>query len=312
MLTANRIFYFLLLNIAILFATNFALAETIENLEAKNYINDYANIIDDNVEKLLNYQLYEYEASTTHQISVFTVNDLSRDYIEHFSIKLAEKIKLGTKKNDNGVLLLISKNDKQVRIEVGYGLEGVLTDRVSAKIISQDIVPNFKNGNYTAGVKLATEDLMRIASDEVYAKDFMKKNRIDMLMNFFATYFIFFFFFGIILFQWLSSVLGRSKSWWLGGLLGAIVGAVIVFFLGVVVIYVALAFILTLLGLIFDYFVSKNYKQSLISHTSPKWWSGGSWGPGSPGSNWTGSNSNSSFGGGSGGSFGGGGSSGSW
>ncbi len=303
-------FCFLVLSIAILFSVNFASAETIENLEAKNYINDYANIIDDNIEKLLNYQLYEYEASTTHQISVFTVNDLSGDYIEHFSIKLAEKIKLGTKKNDNGVLLLISKNDRQMRIEVGYGLEGVLTDRVSAKIISQDLVPNFKTGNYTLGIKLATGDLMRVASDEVYAKDFMKKNRMDMIMNFFATYFIFIFFFGIILFQWLSSVLGRSKSWWLGGLLGAIVGGSIVFFFGVVVIYVALAFILTLLGLIFDYFVSKNYKQSLASHTSPDWWSGGSWGPGAAGSSWQ--NSNSSFGGGSGGSFGGGGSSGSW
>lgn len=311
MKTSSKKFSFLFLNIAILFATNFTLAETIENLEAKNYINDYANIIDDNIEKLLNYQLYEYEASTTHQISVFTINDMSGDYIEHFSIKLAEKIKLGTKKNDNGVLVLISKNDRQMRIEVGYGLEGVLTDRVSAKIISQDLAPNFKIGDYNTGVKLATGDIMRIASDEVYAKEFVKKSRMSILMNFFATYFVFIFFFGIILFQWLSSVLGRSKSWWLGGLLGAIVGAVIVFFLGVVVVYVALAFLLTLLGLIFDYFVSKNYKQSLASHTTPNWWSGGSWGPGSS-SSWSGSSSNSSFGGGSGGSFGGGGSSGSW
>ncbi len=312
MLAVSRIFSFLILNIALLFATNFASAEMIENLEAKNYINDYANIIDDDIEKLLNYQLYEYEASTTHQISVFTVNDLSRDYIEHFSIKLAEKIKLGTKKNDNGVLLLISKNDRQIRIEVGYGLEGVLTDRVSAKIISQDLVPNFKSGNYTLGVKLATEDLMRVASDEVYAKEFMKKSPVDMIINFFATYFIFIFFFGIILFQWLSSVLGRTKSWWLGGLLGAIVGAVILFLFGAVILYFAVALTLTLLGLIFDYFVSKNYKQSLSSHVTPDWWSGGSWGPGSSGSGWSDSDRNSSFGGGSGGSFGGGGSSGSW
>lgn len=283
-------------------------AESIDELEAKNYINDYANIIDEETEKLLNYKLYEYEASTTHQISVFTVNNINGDYIEHFSIKLAEKTKLGTKKNDNGVLMLISKDDRQVRIEVGYGLEGVVTDGVSSKIIKDNLIPSFKRGDYGEGVKEAVENIMRIANDEIFAKEFVKKSRMSIFLEFFVTNFVFIFFFGIILFQWLSSVLGRTKSWWLGGLIGAIIGAAIIFFFGIVVIYVSLAFILTLLGLIFDYFVSKNYKESLASKKDPEWWSGGSWGPGTT---YSSSNSGSSWGGG-GGSFGGGGSSGSW
>lgn len=310
MLAPSQKFSFIFLNIAILFAVNFVSAESIENIQAKNYINDYANIIDQPTEDLLNFKLYEFEASTTHQISVFTVNDLDGDYIEHYSIKLTEKVKLGTKKNDNGILLLISKNDRQMRIEVGYGLESVVTDGVSNKIIKTALTPNFKNGEYSLGIKIATEDLMRIASGEVYAKDFLKESKMNVFINFFAQYFIFIFFFGIVIFQWLSSVLGRTKSWWLGGVLGAVVGGVVIFIFGAVILYFVISFVLVLIGLLFDYLVSKNYKQSLISHISPNWWSGGSWGPGSSG--YSSSSRSGGWGGGSGGSFGGGGSSGSW
>jgi uncharacterized protein len=310
MLAFSRKVSFIFLNIAILFAVNFALAESIDDIQAKNYINDYANIIDQPTEDLLNFKLYEYEASTTHQISVFTVNDLDGDYIEHYSIKLAEKVKLGTKKNDNGILLLISKNDRQMRIEVGYGLEAVVTDGVSSKIIKTALTPNFKNGEYSLGVKIATEDLMRIASGEVYVGDFMKESKMSIFLNFFAKYFIFIFFSVVILSQWLGSVLGRTKSWWLGGVLGAIVGGVVIFIFGAIILYFVIAFVLVLIGLLFDYLVSKNYKQSLASHTDPDWWSGGSWGPGSSG--YSSSSRSGGWGGGSGGSFGGGGSSGSW
>jgi len=281
---------------------NFVSAEKIEDLEAKNYINDYANIIDDNVEQKLNQELYDYEASTTNQLSVFTVNDIDGDYIEHFSIKLAEKIKLGTEKQDNGILILISKNDRKMRIEVGYGLEPVITDGISTKIINEILTPNFKKGDYTTGVDLAVGEIIKIASDTKYAEEFSKTSSSKFSVDF-SSFFILLIF---ILLSWFASVLARTKSWWLGGVIGAVIGIVLLLIAGFSLVTFVISVVLSLFGFLFDFLVSKDYKQSVISGTSPVWWSGGSWGPGS------GSSSNSSFGGGGGGSFGGGGSSGSW
>lgn len=93
-------------------------AEKIENLTIDRYVNDYAQVIDDPIELTLNNQLAQFATVHGHQILVITVNDLDGDYIEHYSIKLAEKVKAGNAKYDNGLILLLSKNDRAIRIEV--------------------------------------------------------------------------------------------------------------------------------------------------------------------------------------------------
>ena len=291
-----------------------ARAEKIEDLNFDKYntkyISDYANIIDDNVETELNTKLYNFFASTTHQIVVVTVNNMNGDYIEHYSIKLAEKIKAGGEKNDNGVILLIVKDERQMRIEVGYGLEGSLTDGKSSNIIKNIITPEFKNENYTQGIKNGTEEIIRITNEESYAKTLDKKSKVNNLflkiMNKIPLeflIFILFVVFGII--QWIISILARTKSWWLGGVFGLIISTVIYFLL-----FTSLfVFLITIFGFIFDYFISKNYIEHAkkIKDGPPSWWAGGpSFGGGS---GWSSSSGDFSSGGGS---FGGGGSSGSW
>ncbi|MFX8652960.1 TPM domain-containing protein, partial [Acinetobacter baumannii] len=92
-----------------------------------------------------------FEQKTSNQVVVASFNHLQGDSLESFSVHLAQAWKIGSKQHDNGVLLLIIKDSHQIRIEVGYGLEGVLTDALSSVIIQNDIVPAFKQGHYDEG-----------------------------------------------------------------------------------------------------------------------------------------------------------------
>ena len=288
-------------------------AEKIEDLKVNKYINDFANIIEDNTELELENNLREFFASTTHQIVVVTVNNIDGDYIENYSIKLAEKIKAGSEKNDNGVVLLIAKDDKQMRLEVGYGLEGVLTDSRSSYITNNIIKPEFKNGNYTAGIKNGVAEIIKVTSQENYGKDIDEKSKnspnilLKILSKFPPEVFLIIFFLGFGAIQWFISVLGRTKSWWLGGIIGFIISAILFY----LVIQSLFMFLITLFGFLFDYFISKNYKEhsQRLKDGPPDWWAGGSAFGG--GSGWSGSSSGGGFSGGGGG-FGGGGSSSSW
>lgn len=114
---------------------------------------DLANMIDSETEAKLAAFLKQHEEETTDQIVVLTVPDLNGEILEEYSLKVAETWQLGQKGKDNGVLFLISKNDRLLRIEVGYGLEGVLTDAHSSRIIRNVVVPRFKEGEFSQGIK---------------------------------------------------------------------------------------------------------------------------------------------------------------
>lgn len=285
-------------------------AEKLEDLNVNKYVNDFANIIEDNAELELENQLRAFFASTTHQLVVVTVNNMADDYLENYTIKLAEKIKAGGEKNDNGVILFVAKDEKKVRVEVGKGLEAVLTDAKSSRVIRNIITPEFKKGDYTTGIKNGTEELMKITSDENYSVSADEKSNTNLFLKIFSKFppeiFFIIFFFGFGIVQWIVSILGRTKSWWLGGLIGLIVSGILFYF----IIQSLFIFLITIFGFIFDYFISKNYKEHAqkLKDGPPDWWAGGSTFGG--GGGW----SNSSGGGfsGGGGSFGGGGASGSW
>lgn len=114
-------------------------------------VNDYAGMISAPVKADLEAKLKAFETAESTQIVILTVPSLNGDPIEDFSIKVAETWKIGQKGKDNGVLLIVSKDDHKVRIEVGYGLEGKLTDLVSGRITRDEIVPSFKTGKFDEG-----------------------------------------------------------------------------------------------------------------------------------------------------------------
>jgi uncharacterized protein len=117
------------------------------------YVVDLAGIIDDATENRLNGYLQELEQKTTAQEVILTIPSLEGASIEDFSITIAhDKWKLGQKGKDNGVLLLISLNDRKYRIEVGYGLEGLLPDSLVGSLGRDLLVPYFKKGDYSTGI----------------------------------------------------------------------------------------------------------------------------------------------------------------
>lgn len=123
-------------------------------------VNDYAGILSPATVQHLSQLLKEHEDSTSNQVVVLTVTSLEGDVLEEYSIRVVENWKLGQKGKDNGVLLLVARDDRKVRIEVGRGLEGDLTDATCGAIIRREIIPRFKQGDYDAGVTGGVEAVL--------------------------------------------------------------------------------------------------------------------------------------------------------
>jgi uncharacterized protein len=118
-----------------------------------NHVVDLAGIINPNVESNLNQYLLELEQKTTAQMVILTIKSLEGESLEDFSLTVAhDRWKLGQKGKDNGVLLLVSLQDRKYRFEVGYGLEGALPDSLVGTIGRQFMVPYFKKGDYSTGI----------------------------------------------------------------------------------------------------------------------------------------------------------------
>jgi uncharacterized protein len=141
-------------------------------------VHDEAKVLSASVVDQLEMQLKEYEDSTTNQIAILIISSLDGDVLEDYSLRVAEKWQLGSKKNDNGVLLLIAVDDHKMRIEVGQGLEGVLTDAHSNRIIRNEMAPNFRRGDYDAGVKAAVNSMIKAIGGEYSAADPVEENTL--------------------------------------------------------------------------------------------------------------------------------------
>lgn len=118
----------------------------------RGHVNDYAGILSPDAVQQLESELTDFERTDSTQIVVLTVPSLEGQVIEEYSIRVVEAWQLGQKGKDNGALLLVSKNDRKIRIEVGRGLEGKLTDLVSGRIIRNEITPAFKRGDFDGGI----------------------------------------------------------------------------------------------------------------------------------------------------------------
>lgn len=135
-------------------------ALALEVPKLKGYVNDYANIIPDAAEARLEKKLSDYESTTGRQYAVLTIESLEGEDLEGFSIRTVETWKLGQKKENNGLLLLVVPGDRKVRIEVGYGLEGEITDVRASRVIREILTPAFKQEDYAGGIERALDSLM--------------------------------------------------------------------------------------------------------------------------------------------------------
>ncbi len=143
---------------------------------------DNAQILDKNTISSLEKILQNQEKNSTNQIVVATIKSLHGYSVEEFSLNLARKWKLGQKDKNNGVLLLVAPNEKKIRIEVGYGLEGALTDKISHEIITYTIAPYFKKGDFNSGILNGTKDIIKATNLEFKSKTDFQDIDIESLM----------------------------------------------------------------------------------------------------------------------------------
>jgi uncharacterized protein len=129
-------------------------------------INDYAQLLSRDTARTLENQLEQFEKQTGHQVALLTVPSLDGEDIEGFSIRVAESWKIGQKGFDNGVIFIVAPKERQLRLEVGYGLEGVLPDAVASRIIREIVVPQFRQNDYQGGISSGLDAVLKTIRGE--------------------------------------------------------------------------------------------------------------------------------------------------
>lgn len=161
--------------------------------------------------------LRAFEQRKGSQIAVLIVSGTQPEAIEQYAIRVAEQWKIGRGKIDDGAILVVAKDERALRIEVGYGLEGALNDAASRRIIDEQIVPRFRAGDFDGGIRAGTDAMMRVIDGEPLpqpqAASVAEDNPLAMLpLLFFAA---------LMLGGVLRAILGRGKgALAAGGLLG--------------------------------------------------------------------------------------------
>ncbi len=262
----------------------------------KGRVNDYAAVISPETENKLEETLSALESSDSTQVVVLTIPSLEGEVLEQFSIKVAEEWKIGQRNKDNGAVLIISKNDRKIRIEVGRGLEGKLTDLLSGRIIQYEIVPKFREGDFNGGIEAGVNAIVSVVHGEYASSGSDARPQKKGANPFFSLI--------IFLFVFTAALSGFSKI--LGGVSGAAFLPIISLFAfpGISLLLLGL---LALAGFFFGIFAGA------VTAGGGKTYSRGA-GIGGFGSGSFGGGSGFGGGGfsGGGGGFGGGGSSGSW
>lgn len=128
------------------------------------FVNDQASILGDTTE--LERSLANFETETSNEVAVLTIPSTGEVTIEEYAVTLFEKWGIGKRENDNGVLLLVALEDREMRIEVGYGLEGALPDATAKSIITNEITPAFQDGRYADGVELGVNSIIAATEGE--------------------------------------------------------------------------------------------------------------------------------------------------
>ena len=281
---------------ALLLATCVAMAQTALP-KVTSRVTDTTGTLTADQRSALEERLAAFEAKKGSQIAVVLVPTTEPETIEQYSLRLAEAVKPGRKKVDDGALLVVAVKDRTLRIEVGYGLEGVIPDAVAKRIVSDDIVPHFKKGDYYAGIDAGVSRMIALVEGEQLppARGAASQRAADGgggFEGFLIVAFMLVFVVGGIVRAMFGKFLGS-------GVIGGLAGVAGWLMLGSIAIGVGVAIVAMFLSLMGG-FAGRSGRGGWYSGGWPGGGMGG-WGGGGGGS-W----------GGGGGGFGGGGASGRW
>lgn len=264
-------------------------AELIAIPVLKTRVTDLTQTLSVEQQSQLETKLANFEQQKGSQIAVLIIPTTQPEDIAQYSIRVAEAWKLGRKKQDDGILLLVAKNDRKMRIEVGYGLEGAIPDLIAKRIITEVMSPSFKQGDFYGGINNAVDKLIGLVNGENLPTPEAKSHKASNFDNIFPLLL----FGGLISGLFLRSILGNFMGSAVnGGLLG-----IAVWVLGLAI---GGALVLGLLAFFFTMMMGTRNMNGFSNYPTMGGGLGGGFG-----------GSNDSFSGG-GGDFGGGGASGDW
>lgn len=209
-------------------------------------VTDKAGLYSQEFKNQLEEKLAKIDSETRAEVAVLTINKLPDAYIEEYSVKVFEKWGIGKAKEDNGVLLVIAKEDREVRIEVGYGLEGAITDGRAGEIIRNEIIPQFKLDNYELGTMAGVEKIEKYIKGEIETTTLISSttNQVASFVDNFKILTL-----GFLFLIYMASFFARTKEFVAGGIVG--------FLLGIIFGNLVVGIILAVVGLIFDLTLSK-------------------------------------------------------
>jgi uncharacterized protein len=267
----------------------------------QGYVNDYAQMISPGAKARLTGELKAFEQSDSTQVIILTVPTLEGETIDGFGIKVAEAWKIGQKDKANGIIIVVGKQERKIRIEVGRGLEGKLTDLLAGRIVDLVIAPRFKRGDFDGGFTAGVSALIDATRGEFKADVKPKAKKTRGGPSFFTLLII-----GLVALLFIGSL---SRP--VGGLVGA-TGLPALLHLSLFPLSLVSAILAALAGLAIGWFLPALFSGAGGFQGGGFWpwggfYSGGGWGGGG-----SGGDSGGDFGGGGGGDFGGGGASGDW
>jgi uncharacterized protein len=181
----------------------------------QGYVNDYGVMISAPTREKLENELRALEQTDSNQIVILTIPSLEGEALEDFSIKVAEAWKIGQKTKDNGVILLVAKQERKIRIEVGRGLEGRLTDLMSGRIMDLVMKPRFKRGDFDGGFMAGVSALIDATRGEFKSEGDHRRQKHDSFSSMVS----------ILLFSGIIMLIFGSISRILGGVAGAVMFA---------------------------------------------------------------------------------------
>lgn len=249
------------------------------------YVTDAVGILSVAQEAEMEEELRAYAEETSNEIAVVIVRDVGGDDIAQAAVDIGRKWGVGTDENDNGILILLSYDDRQIFIATGYGLEGAVPDIVAKGVIDEEMLPFFRDGDFAEGLSSGIGALKKHIGGE-YTADRYNEGAFGAAP--------FLLFIGFALLNAMMAYLGRTKSWWLGGIFGGIFGIILTILYAW---WISIP-VLVAIGLLLDYIASQSGYRGRGGRGGG-FWTGGSGGGGG-------------FGGFGGGSFGGGGAGGRW
>ncbi len=262
------------------------------------YVNDFAGLLSSDTRAGLEEALRLFEQETTVEIAVVTLPDLGGTTVEDYASRLFERWGIGKVGVDNGVLLLVAKDERRVRIEVGYGMEPYITDAQTGRILDNEVVPNLRQENYSLGIVKGARAIAQTIKDSSYQPGSVRpRSQANRIASAFGDKLWLLFLMGAAS-VYLLAYMARTRDFWLGGLWGAGIGALLGWIVGSLLFIVGGVVLAGLLGLGLDALLSSAYRWQASSGKPTNWrrtWGGFSGAGKGP---WTGGGGFGGFGGG--------------